>query len=348
MNISNFIGWDIGGAHLKIANISNSGKILSIAQHATPLWEGLSVLEDALLGAVKKIPVRGQSHAITMTAELTDIFSNRREGVNIIIELCQKILGKNILFYTLKNGLERINIRKIDFNQIASANWHASSTYIASLAESGLFIDIGSTTTDIIPFYEHKVRSHGVDDQSRLRFDELIYMGVIRTPIMALTSKAIFNGQIQNIINENFATTADIYRILGYLDESDDLMKTSDGKDKSISSSVRRLARILGSDSTINHNDDHWQELAKYFLEVQLEILTNSIVKVLSTLPKKRHVFVSAGVGHFLVKIIAKRLNIDCINFYELLECDAASQHSINACAPAVAIAQLNRLSEIK
>ena len=26
MNISNFIGWDIGGAHLKFANINNNGK----------------------------------------------------------------------------------------------------------------------------------------------------------------------------------------------------------------------------------------------------------------------------------------------------------------------------------
>ena len=49
-----------------------------------------------------------------------------------------------------------------------------------------------------------------------------------------------------------------------------------------------------------------------------------------------------------IAAIIAKRLNIDCINFYELIECDIASQHNINVCAPAVAIAQLNRLSEIK
>ena len=348
MNVSNFLGWDIGGAHLKIATISNNGKILSVTQYPTPLWEGLSVLEDALIGAVKKIPVKGQSHAITMTAELADIFQDRQEGVNSIIGLCHKILGTNISFYTMNYGLKKINIKKLDFNQIASANWHASCTYTASLVESGLFIDVGSTTTDIIPFYGNKIRSRGIDDQSRLRFDELIYMGVVRTPIMALTSKVIFNGKLQNIINENFATTADVYRILGYLNEFDDLMETADGEDKSISSSIRRLARILGTDSIINNNENNWQELAKYIHEIQLEIITNSIKKVLSTLPKRRHLLVCAGVGNFLVKIISQRLNIDCINFSELLDCDISFKQNSNVCAPAVSIAHLNRLSQIK
>jgi len=348
MNISNFIGWDIGGAHLKIANVSNNGMVVSVKQCPTPIWEGLLVLEHALINAVEKIPNEGQSHALTMTAELSDIFRNRQEGVNFIIKLCHEILGRNISFYTMKHGLKKINIKELDFNQIASANWHASSTYTASLVESGLFIDVGSTTTDIIPFYGNKIRTRGINDQSRLRSDELIYTGVIRTPIMALTPKAIFNGELQNIVNENFATTADIYRILGYLNEFDDLMGTTDGEDKSITSSIRRLARILGTDSINYHDKNHWHELAKYFHEAQLEILMNAICNVLSTLPKKRHVLVSAGAGHFLIKIIAKRLNIPCINFSELFDCDIKSQHNSNICAPAVAIAQLNRLSQIK
>ena len=348
MNESNFIGWDIGGAHLKVANVSDEGKILSAEQWATPLWEGLPVLEDALVNALKRMPAKGQSHALTMTAELTDIFRNREEGVNSIINLCHEILGTNISFYTIEYGLKKRNIEDLDFNQIASANWHASSAYIASLIESGLFVDVGSTTTDIIPFYANKIHSRGINDQTRLRYDELIYTGVIRTPIMALTSKAIFNGELQNIVNENFATTADIYRILGYLNEYDDLMNTADGEDKSILSSIRRLARILGTDSIINHDENRWRELAKYFHEIQLEILTDSIKKVLSTLPKKRHTLVSAGVGHFLVKKISQRLDISCITFSELFDCNIGSRHNSNICAPAVAIAQLDRLAQLK
>ena len=132
-----------------------------------------------------------------------------------------------------------------------------------------------------------RLHAHGNNDQTRLRFDELVYTGVIRTPIMALTSKAIFNDQLQNIVAENFATTADIYRILGYLKDSNDLMETSDGEDKSVSSSIRRLARMIGADSNTDNKKNNWHELAKYFHEVQIGILTNAIKRVLSTLPNK-------------------------------------------------------------
>ena len=158
----------------------------------------------------------------------------------------------------------------------------------------------------------------------------------------------MFNGKLQNIVNEHFATTADIYRILGYLEDSDDLMDTSDGKDKTISSSICRLARVLGTDSVLYNNKNHWYDLAEYFHKVQLEILTNSIETVLNTLPNKDCKLVSAGVGRFLVKIIAEKLGIPLIEFSELFDCDKKSQHNSNICAPAIAIAQLSRLSKIK
>ena len=87
---------------------------------------------------------------------------------------------------------------------------------------------------------------------------------------------------------------------------------------------------------------------AEYFHKVQLEILTNSIKTVLNTLPNKDCKLVSAGVGRFLVKIIAEKLGIPLIEFSELFDCDKKSQHNSNICAPAIAIAQLSRLSKIK
>ena len=70
--------------------------------------------------------------------------------------------------------------------------------------------------------------------------------------------------------------------------------------------------------------------------------------KIKRRLPKKRNILVCAGVGHFLVEIIAKRLNMSCINFHELLDCDINSQHNSNICTAAVAIAHLDRLTKIK
>ena len=45
------------------------------------------------------IPNKEISHSVTMTAELTDIFKDREEGVKSIIKLCHKKLGKDISFY---------------------------------------------------------------------------------------------------------------------------------------------------------------------------------------------------------------------------------------------------------
>ncbi len=345
MKISNYIGWDIGGAHLKVASVSKTGKVELVEQFATLLWQGIGQLEELFPKTIDKLPQGSQSHVLTMTAELVDIFQDRQAGLNTLINLCEKNLGDNISLYASDKGLLDLNNARNRINQIASANWHASVVYTASLVESGVFIDVGSTTTDIIPFCNNIVNNRGYDDQSRLRFDELVYTGVIRTSLMSLTNKVPFDGEWQNLAAEHFATTADIYRILGYLEESDDLMETADGNVKDIASSIRRLARMLGTDSTTSVHQYSWYKLAEYIEEIQLQLLTNAVLRVLSKTPDSNQKIVGAGVGQFLVKKIAQRLNIPYIEFGELCNSETELQHKCNVCAPAVALAYLSRLS---
>ncbi|MGB1800245.1 MAG: hydantoinase/oxoprolinase family protein, partial [Gammaproteobacteria bacterium] len=227
--------------------------------------------------------------------------------------------------------------------QIASANWHASASYAASIIDSGVFIDVGSTTTDIIPFHKNKLINKGSNDQTRLRFDELVYTGVIRTPLMALANKAPFQGEWQNIAAENFATTADVYRILSCIQEEDDLMEAADGKIKDKQGSVQRLARMIGADNNDSTDIQCWYKLAEYFCERQLQLISNALLRVLSNIPTSDIKIVSAGTGQFLIKEIARRANIPCIEFSSLCSSDEEYQHKCNVCAPAVAVAQLNR-----
>ncbi|MCZ6804717.1 MAG: hypothetical protein O7D86_12495 [Proteobacteria bacterium] len=341
--ISNYIGWDIGGAHLKVASVNQAGKVEFVEQFATPLWQGLQPLEKTFPQAMLHLPEGVLSHGLTMTAELVDIFIDRQEGMNKLINICEKHLGKTINLYAPDQGLLNSENARKQLNHIASANWHASATYTASKVETGLFIDVGSTTTDIIPFSNKSVNNRGFDDQSRLRSDELVYTGVIRTSLMALTNKAPFAGEWQNLAIEHFATTADIYRILGYIDENDDLMDTADGNNKDVASSTRRLARMVGTDSGTAIQDS-WYKLAAYFEEVQLQLLTNALQRVLSNIPDNKQKIVGAGVGRFLIKKIAQRLNIPYIEFSELCDSESGLQHKCNVCAPAVALAQLSRL----
>jgi len=338
-----YIGWDIGGAHLKVASVNNVGALEFVEQFASPLWQGIEQLEVLLPKTIDSLPDGTLSHAITITAELVDIFKNRQEGLNTLINLCEKKMGAQISLYAAGEGLLKLKQARIKTIQIASANWHASASYSASLIESGLFVDVGSTTTDIIPFKDNKLDNKGDDDQSRLRFDELVYTGVIRTPLMALTNKAPFKGEWQNIAAENFATTADIYRILGLLNEADDMMEAADGKNKNIVGSIRRLARMVGADANDSIKEKHWYKLAQYFEETQLQALTNAILRVLSRTPESEAKIIGAGAGRFLIKKIADRINVPYIEFSDLCDADIQLQHKCNVCAPAVSVAQFNR-----
>jgi probable H4MPT-linked C1 transfer pathway protein len=343
MNNTSFIGWDIGGAHLKVANVDESGEIKFVEQYASPLWKGLEYLETLFSKIIETLPECSYSHALTITAELADIFNNREEGVQSLINIFEKSIGANIKLYSIDNGLLNMDVARNNSKQIASANWHASVSYIASVIESGIYVDVGSTTTDIIPFKNSKPSNRGFDDQSRLRFDELLYTGVIRTSLMSLTNKLPLKGEWQNIAAENFATTADIYRILSCINDDDDLMESADGKSKDIQGSIRRLARMAGTDY-IELKDVHlWQQLAEYFQEIQMQLITNSILRVLSSLPQQESKIIGAGTGRFLIKKIAQRINLPYVEFSDLCKTKPELQHKCNICAPAVAVAQLNR-----
>ena len=130
---------------------------------------------------------------------------------------------------------------------IASANWHACAALIARKRNNALFIDLGSTTTDIIPIFGGKVAARGYTDAQRLAAGELVYTGLVRGFVMATASRAPLRGAWTPLINENFATMADVHRILGTLPAGVDLMATADGREKTVAASRARLARMLGS-----------------------------------------------------------------------------------------------------
>ena len=344
MNYSNFIGWDIGGAHLKVASVSNVGEINFVEQYATPLWQGLDKLSNIFPVAINKIPRGPVAHAVTMTAELVDIFENRQAGIDTLTALCKEYLGEQINLYAATGNFLKANEFNEQTTSIASANWHASALVTASLVDTGVFVDIGSTTTDIIPFQDKKLLNIGFDDQTRLRSDELLYTGIIRTPLMALAQKVPFAGYWQSIAAEHFATTADVYRVLGLLNEEDDLMESADGAIKDSEHSLKRLARMVGADAA-RYNYNNWYKLAEYFADVQKRLISDSILRVTSKQPDKEIRIIGAGTGRFLIKEIAERLNYPYIEFSELFSCATQLQHQCNVCAPAVAVAQLSRLN---
>ena len=221
---------------------------------------------------------------------------------------------------------------------IASANWHASAAVVALKLRDALFIDIGSTTTDIIPIVASRVAAVGYSDAERLASGELIYTGMTRSFVMSLASQAPFRGGWTPLMNEYFANSADVHRIHGDLPDEADKMATADGREKTIEASRARLARMIGRE--LDEGDaSQWDGLAAWFAEMQvrqvfdaasLRLSRNDVAVVAPV--------IAAGVGEGVAAEAARRLRRSCIGFSSLIAAPVEASH----CAPAVAVALLS------
>jgi probable H4MPT-linked C1 transfer pathway protein len=336
--MSVIIGWDIGGAHLKAAR-AEGGRVTAVVQYASPLRSGTERLLQAF-GAAKRELGRADRHVVTMTGELADIFSCRADGVERLADLAESELG-GVLIYAGPAGYLAPKSARVHHAEIASANWHAGATLIARKREHALLIDLGSTTTDIVPIVHGKTVARGYTDAQRLAAGELVYTGTVRGFVMAAADRAPFHGAWTPLVNENFATMADVHRILGALPPDVDLMPTADGRPKTIDASRARLARMLGADAS-DDDDEDWTLVARWFAEAQLRAICDAASLVLSagTLPSTTTI-VAAGIGRLLVDEVARRLHCTCIGFDELCEVAPEARTAACRCAPAVALAAL-------
>jgi probable H4MPT-linked C1 transfer pathway protein len=334
------IGWDVGGAHLKVAR-AEKGIITCAAQLACPLWLGLETLERAFLEAET---VLGQApfNAVTMTGELCDVFATRKEGVTTLSAIITRLLSpRRAVFYAGRSGFVSAGETANAAGSIASANWHASAALAAMREENTLFIDVGSTTTDIIPIANSKPANLGLSDAERLQHGELIYTGISRSFLMAGPKLVPFGGSWMPLMNEWFATTADVHRILGQLPEGADMMETPDGREKTKAASCARLARMIGRDAA-EADEAAWERLAHFFAEAQLRELFDAAALVLSrgVLPADAPV-IGAGAGRALVRELAARLRRPFLSFDALIACTPEAQSKACDCAPAAAVALL-------
>lgn len=333
------IGWDIGGVHLKAAR-AEDGRVTKVAQYASPLRSGTERLSQAFAEAKKDLG-RADRHVATMTGELADIFSSRAEGVERLANIAARELG-NVSIYAGPAGNVGPQDAHKHFADIASANWHACATLIARKCEHALLIDLGSTTTDIVPMSKGKTVARGYTDAQRLAAGELVYTGMVRGFVMATADRAPFRGTWTPLVNENFATMADVHRILGMLPADVDLMPTADGRAKTNEASRARLARMLGSDAS-DADEETWTLAARWFAETQTRAICDAASLVLSagTLPASTTI-VAAGIGRVLVDEIARRLHCACVGFDELCDVTPEARTAACRCAPAVALAVLS------
>jgi (4-(4-[2-(gamma-L-glutamylamino)ethyl]phenoxymethyl)furan-2-yl)methanamine synthase len=326
------IGLDIGGAHLKVARVDD-GELTSVRQIACPLWQGLAHLDSALSSA--QLP-HDATFAVTMTAELTEIFDSREQGVVAILDHLEKrLVGPTRVYMGLK-GFASIHDATQNPSLVASANFLATAALVSRLASHALLIDIGSTTTDIIPCD----RPQGLSDAERLQTGELVYTGYTRTPVPSVTTRAPLAGMWQTLARDSFASMADVRRVLGTLPDDVDQHATADGRGKTLEESLARLARGFGRDADMRQLPT-WQVSATYIEECQMRSITDGALQVLSRPATRIERVVTAGIGLDVAARIANRLQFPVIEFSEVLAALDALKLWTSRCAPAVAIALL-------
>jgi (4-(4-[2-(gamma-L-glutamylamino)ethyl]phenoxymethyl)furan-2-yl)methanamine synthase len=337
--MASVVGWDLGGVNLKLAWLE-AGKLAQVAQIPCPIRQDAGKFDAALEDALALCPPAA-IHAVTMTGELSDVFADRAEGVAYLVDMMRDATNGEALFYAGPSGFLDCIRAGEQSAEVASANWHASAALVAELVPDGLFVDIGTTTADLIPLKAGAVSVRGYGDGERLAEGELIYTGVVRTPVMAVARTAPFMGRTQRIAAERFATMADVWRLLGELPAGADPYPSPDLKGKSLQESAARLARMLGRDAG-DAGLLVFTDLARYFADCQVA----EIEAAARTLLAREEIgdaapVIGAGCGRFITRQIAERLSRPYVDFADLVDCAPSLREVAASCAPAVAVSLL-------
>ena len=329
------VALDVGGANLKLSDGRSHSHQVAFA-----LWKQPLSLTDAIAALLAEAP-SADAVAVTMTGELADCFSSKRQGVSFILDcVCRAAEKLPVTVYLTDGRLVSLD-EAVAVPQLAAAsNWHVLATFAARVAgpRSGCLIDIGSTTSDIIPFADGQVIAQGSDDVGRLLSGELVYSGVGRTPVCGLIQAADYQGQRCSIAKEFFATTQDVYLALDELPELPHANDTADGRPATKSAARSRLARMFCVDGSSFSQDDAIS-LATLVAQRQLDELLSAVMRVTGRLPTGLETFVISGSGEFLAKRVASGLdsNARVISMARQFGAD------MSQCATAYALARLMR-----
>jgi (4-(4-[2-(gamma-L-glutamylamino)ethyl]phenoxymethyl)furan-2-yl)methanamine synthase len=295
---------DIGGANTKAARLH--GTSLRTVSRPFEVWRD----RDALAAVLREVAAdagRADAVAITMTAELSDAFRTKREGVAFVLGAAEDALGDRPLsVLTTAGELVSVEVARARPWDVAAANWVATALAVADAHPDALLVDVGSTTADIVPIADGRVAATGHNDLERLMAGELVYTGVLRTNLAAIAPRVPIRGDCCPVSSEYFAISADVHLVLGHLTPDEYECPTPDGRPATLASARERIARLVCSD--VEQLDDAEIDAIAAFLHgEQLRQLEEAARRVQRPLPPDAPV-VAVGSGAFLARAVAQRL----------------------------------------
>lgn len=338
----NVLGIDIGGANTKTAYAqTQKGAIREVKVTAEyfPVWKEPQKLAQ-ILTKLKAQVFEGKLDAVgvTMTAELSDAYQTKREGVTHILGCVKAVFGE-VPIYVLNTDadLEAPEEAVEAPLKVASANWAATGWLVSQYFENCVVVDVGSTSTSIIPVTGGNVSAQGKTDLDKLICGELVYTGSLRTNLATIVHHVPVRGEAAMVSSELFALSGDIHLILGHITSEQYTSETADGRGRTRNEALARLARLVCSDTEML-SKRQLVAIAQYIYEKQLDQITNGLMQVYDSAKKGASTKVPvlvAGLGKdFLARRAAERAEVDTImDLAELLP------RGVSLAVPAVGVA---------
>ncbi len=317
----NVLGYDIGGANTKAAFVRvKKGKLISakVAVEYFPVWKQPEKLPNLLLILKERLGIDGlDGIGVTMTAELSDVYQTKREGVNHILGSAKNVFPI-LPIYVLNTDakLESLDTAKEEPLRVAAANWAATGWILSRCLKNCVAVDVGSTSTSIIPIVDGQIVARGKTDLDKLISGELVYTGSLRTNVAAIVQSIPIKKGVASVASELFALSGDVHILLGNITEKDYSTETADGRGKTKAESLARLARVVCADTEILTKQEILK-MAQYVYDKQIQQVAEGLTKVYSlikSLTSNKVPVVVTGFGKdFIARKAAETLGIDVI-----------------------------------
>jgi (4-(4-[2-(gamma-L-glutamylamino)ethyl]phenoxymethyl)furan-2-yl)methanamine synthase len=331
------LGWDIGGVNTKVALVERQRLLRTCArpfelQRAPDML--VTVLRELASEAGAHADPKTVVHAVTMTAELSQMFRTKREGVAFVIDAVAAAFPSSTTRVFAVDG------RFVDPAEacsrplsVAAANWAATAALVARQYRDAVLVDIGTTTADVIPIVGGVVVAQGRTDPDRLASGELVYTGALRTPAEAIVSHVPVDGEHVGVSAECFALAGDVHVWRGDLAPADYTVPTPDGRPVTREFAGERLARVICADRDMLDNA-RVSAIADAIAEAQIDRVAEAIRRVCARHGSLRTAVVT-GLGAFIAQTAACRAGLSVDSLANYFGADAARY------APAAAVALL-------
>ncbi|MBQ6512781.1 hydantoinase/oxoprolinase family protein [Methanobrevibacter sp.] len=314
-------GFDIGGANTDLAVIDFDGdeiKKIEVDFAYLPMWSNNNDLSRVLVELIGNIcPITEiDAVGISMTAELVDAYDTKKDGVLDVVRKCEDTFNCPIAYVGIDGMMSKAEIGSSPL-KAAAANWIATAQIATLISDNCIFIDTGSTTTDIIPIKNGAECAIGKSDFDRSATGELVYTGTLRTNLASFLDKVELNGKEYRVASELFAQTADVYTVLDLIGEDDYVCDTFDGESKSKTDCAKRIARVVCADLEMLGMDEI-VEMSEFIHQKQVEQIADGLKQVHEA--QDLDLIVVTGLGKdILDKPAAELLGLEVKSMGEIL-----------------------------